>query len=218
MIAGNGYEGVTAAMRRPTTFLPALALGVVGAISIAAPSLAVPITYTEQATATGSLGGVDFNDASVLLTMNNDTTNVIGGPTLFEILGTATVSVNGGAPVTFTDSIEVFSAQAVSPASVGFADLTRSLDILDDTSASFATYALTTSIGPISNTAFISANEAFPTTGGAFILTSVAGPTSSFTATTVAVPAPGGLPVALAFVGVWFGAKLLERRRKRRSL
>lgn len=205
-------------MRKPATFLPALALGVAGAISAATPSLAVPVTYIEQAIATGSLGGVAFTDANVVLTMNNDTTNVIGGPTLFENLGTVTVSVNGGTAVTFTDSTEVFSAQAPSPATVGFADLTRSLDILDDASASFATYGLITSTGPISGAAFLSATKSFPTSGGAFILTSVAGPTSIFSATTVAVPAPGGLPVVLAFGGVLFGAKLLERVRKRRSL
>jgi hypothetical protein len=204
-------------MRKPTTFLPALALGIAGAISVVAPALAVPITYTEQATATGSLGGVGFTDASVLLTMNNDTTNIIGGPTLFEILGTVTVSVNGAGPVTFADSMEVFSAQAI--ATVGFADLTLSLDILDDTSAFFTNYDLITPIGPISgNPAHSSLNQSFPTTGGAFILLSVGNETSTFTATTVAIPAPGGLPVVLAFGGVLFAAKLLERSRRRRSI
>src|SRR6266446_8868804 len=118
-------------MRKPTTLLQALALGLAGAMLTTATSLAVPITYTLQATATGSLGGVAFTDADVLLTMNNDASNVIGGPTLFEILGTVTVSVNGAAPLTFTDSMEVFSAPNLSTATVGFTDLTIGLDVLD---------------------------------------------------------------------------------------
>jgi len=100
--------------------------------------------------------------------MDNDTTNVTGGPTLFFNFGTATVSVNGGAPVTFTNAIDVFSNQSV-PA-VGFEE---AVDILDDSSASFATYALITSIGPITGTALFNPGSSFPTTGGAFILNSV---------------------------------------------
>jgi hypothetical protein len=207
-------------MRKPTTLLPTLALGVAGAVSVAAPSLAAPITYTEQATATGSLGGIAFTDATVLLTMTNDTTNVTGGPTFFEIFGTVTLSVNGGAPVTLTDPMGVFSDVTLSPTTVGFEDLTRGLDILDTASALFGTYTLTTSIGPISDTAFLSANEAFPTTGGDLILTSVAGPTATFTATTtVAVPAPliGPAVYVLALGGMLLGAKLLERTKNSRS-
>jgi hypothetical protein len=207
-------------MSKPTKFLPALVLGAAGAMSMAAPSLAVSIDYVEQASGSGSLNGVAFTNANIVLTMSNDTSHVIGGPPLFENLGTVTLSVNGGTAVTFTDSTEVFSAQAPAPATVGFADLTRSLDILDDGSALFATYDLKTSIGPISGVAFISANQAFPTTGGDFILTS-AGPTSTFTARTAAVPAPPigrGLTVAVAFGGVLFGARRLVLNRRRRAL
>jgi hypothetical protein len=49
-------------MRKPVGFLPALALGVASAVGAAFRSLAIPITYTEQATATGSLGGVIFTN------------------------------------------------------------------------------------------------------------------------------------------------------------
>jgi hypothetical protein len=213
-------------MRKPRKFLPALVLGITGAISVAAPSFAFPITYTEQAIASGSLNGVTFTDESVLLTMITDTANVTEPSTgIFENVATspitATVSVNGAAAVTFTDSIAVFSSQTPSspPAEAGFADLTLERDILDTGNAAFATYDLKSFIGPISGSpANIDFNVSFPTTGGAFILTGVApasSPTSTFTA---AVPAPligRGLPVLIAVGGVFFGAKLVERRRNR---
>jgi hypothetical protein len=165
------------------------------------PACAVPITYTETDIASGSLNGVAFTDASILLTMNNDTTNITGGPSLFENVGIITVSINGGAPATFTSLASlVFSNQSVP--GVGF---DASPDILDTVSASFATYALNTAIGPITGSALSNLGHPFPTSGGDFVLTGVGAPT--FTATIGVVPEPSSLAVfatAMAALGFFF--------------
>jgi hypothetical protein len=224
-------------MSTPIKLLPALVLGIVGAMFAATPALAFPITYTEMATATGCLGnvmkvggvitcagGTAFTSALVTITMSNDTSNVSetdASTGLFENIGaagTVTVTVGGLGSATFSDQIAAFSHQTVAVA--GFADLsfTPPLDILDTGNTSFATYDLKSFIGPLSGSpAFTSINQIFPTSDGGFVLTSE--PTSStFTA---AVPAPSigrGFLVLLAVSGVLFGANLSERRRKRRSV
>jgi len=198
-------------MRKPATILAALGIGIAAASLGANPAFAVPITYTEQTVGSGSLDGVAFTDATVVLTMINDTANVTGGPTFFTNVGTATVSVAGAAPETFTNTIEVFSNQAA-PASVGFADLGVSFDILDDVSASFATYELTTEIGPIVGTPDISPPIFFPTNSGAFQLSSVTG-NVTFTATLSAVPEPS----ALALLAAGLAGLLGVARRRQKS-
>ena len=45
----------------------------------AAPSSAVPITYPEEATASGSLGGVPFTNAAVVISMTADTSTAGSG-------------------------------------------------------------------------------------------------------------------------------------------
>jgi hypothetical protein len=208
-------------MRKATTFLPALALGVAAAVSGATSAFAGLITYTETASATGTLGGNAFT--SVTLTMANVNTANIMNPSsgFFDITGPATVTVvESGGPVTatFSDIMQqVFSAQnaVLGSGTVGFHDATVNLDILDDSSSSFATYALNTAIGPITGASTISSHPSgYPTSSGAFILTSAGDAT--FTAS-VAVPAPPigrGLSVLLAVCGVFAGARLLMRERR----
>lgn len=206
-------------MRKATTFLPALALAVAGAISMAAPSLAFPITYTEEATASGSLGATAFTNGIVTLTMNNNTTNIMNVSGVYEINGTATLNVAaviGGVPemlnAQFTDTIQVFSAPnaALGNGTVGFSDPHVGFDILDDTSVAFKNYTLLV-IGPTPGTATLGGGT-FPTNSGNFVLTSVAGPIATFTAAVPAPPIGRGLPVAVLAV-LLLGTKLSKRRR-----
>ena len=155
-----------------------------------------PITYTEQFVGSGSLNGVSFTNAQVTITAPGDTSTVVnlGGGLFDNIVGTTTLNVSGFGPATFTDTIAVFDNHADSRA--GFAD-TMSVDIMNTANAAFASYDLTTSIGPLSGSPAFNPNTFFPTTLGNFNVNSVSGD-STFTASTGdVVPEPATLTLLL---------------------
>jgi hypothetical protein len=226
-------------MRKVTGFLPALALGVAGAVSGVTSASAGPMSYTETATVTGCLGvatvtaclaSPTFTNATVTLAMTSAATISNPSTNFFDIPGSATVTVlESGGPVTatFTHPIQVFSNFSMTPQvpipTVGFRDtgFSSPVDILDSISSLFNGYALNTTIGPITGTTLLGAGSpppgsfpGFATSGGAFIPTSV-GANATFTAA-VAVPAPPigrGLSVLVAVCGVLAGARFLVRER-----
>jgi MYXO-CTERM domain-containing protein len=191
---------------KSTGILPTLALAV--AIVAAPPAFAVPIAYTEQVTATGSLGGVAFTDATIVLQMHNDTGAVNVGPPAFPffIIGTATVTVGGGPTATFKNPIGVIATSVVP--GVEFFDETKDAQILLEESNSFAGYNLQAAIGPISGTALPNKFANFPTSGGNLIITT-ANAVGTFTASTSPTVSE---PSALALLGVALAG--LARRRK----
>jgi len=173
-------------MRQPKSFQTGLVLGLLNLVLAVSPSLAAPITYIEDATASGSLGGVGFTDADIVFSMTGDTNNATrltspSGSFVDSNFGTLTVSVAGGTPATFTEGPVVFHSDAGAIARVGF--LTPDNLIIANSSVSASGYDLKTSIGPLSGPAQIEPGFPHPTTGGDFILTSVSS-TATFTATT----------------------------------
>jgi hypothetical protein len=207
-----------ASMRKATGFLPALALGVAGAISAATPSLATPITYSEIATgASGFLNGVAFT-GTVTLTMN-DVTSTITNPTsgIYDRVGTLILSISGiPGTATFTDTTQAAANQkmtSVSPAS-GFGDVTLNRNILFATNAIFSSYDLSTAIGPVSGSPSFNSTlpPSFPTSEGAFILTGASGASFTATLSTSATSAPE--PSSFALLGAPLASLSLIRRRK----
>jgi hypothetical protein len=86
--------------------LALLAVVCVGAL--AGTGRAGPITYTEQFTASGSLGTQSFTNAMVTITGTGDTANIVSsGLNIFNPV-TATVTIAGLGTATFTDSLRVF--------------------------------------------------------------------------------------------------------------
>lgn len=165
------------------------------------------LTYTESDTATGSIGGTSFTGALVTITFVGHTANVTGSPGFFQnIVGTGTVTIAGIGTFAFTPSTtptDVFDNQVTQVAGIA-----SFLSILDTVAPAFATYDLTTPIGPISGPALTNLGIAFDTTDGPFILNSV-GSNSTFTATT---PEPGSL--FLLLFGTFLAGLLTVRRRQ----
>jgi hypothetical protein len=172
-------------------------------------TFATEIAYTEQAVASGTLGNTPFTDALVTIRLVGDTSNVTGGSGLFtNSVGTFTLMVAGIGSTVFTDSMLVFDNQNVSRA--GFADVTQNGAVLATTDAAFATYDLTTAIGPITDSSFIRPDLFFNTGLGLFNIASVGD--STFTATIV--PEPAGL---LLLGSSLFGIGGFARRRMKKT-
>ena len=149
-------------------------------------ALAVPITYIETATASGSLGGVAFTNAVITLTAEADTTNVspppgAPSPSLFIVNnGFAAVDVAGLGGAAFTVPTQTFDNQGVGTptpvagmvALVNGPEGPEAYDILDAVNSAFGSYDLATSLGPLSSGSRVNLNIGTPTSSGPFVITS----------------------------------------------
>jgi hypothetical protein len=93
----------------------------VGALAATASQavFAAPVTYTLQTTATGSLGGVAFTDANVVISLLSDTGTVksLGTVTVYNS-GSGTVSVAGAPASSFLVPLTVMAITAAGSAYV----------------------------------------------------------------------------------------------------
>jgi hypothetical protein len=160
------------------------AIGILGGIASAAP-----IVYTVTTTATGSLGGSTFTDASVTVTLTGDTSNVVFGPSPLNVFlvnpGSATIDISGLGTATFTDSIEILSSFDTLVFSGESVVIIAQLDnpsgdsvtgiVLDEDAALFG-YNLQNPLGPVSGTGGAASggnpSNIFPTTAGNLFFTS----------------------------------------------
>jgi hypothetical protein len=159
------------------------------------------ITYTEQFLGFGKLDGQTFVNELVTISGSGDTLKIGGVPPFLQNqLGTVTVHVNQVGTDTLVDPFVVFANQATQIA--GFTDTSMGIDIMNTSAPDFATYDLTTPIGPVSGPPALNVFDPFATTsGGTFQLFQPGTLSSSFTATLTAVPEPASLTL-LGVVGV----------------
>lgn len=169
---------------------------------------AEPITYTEQQTGSGSLGSTSFTNALVTIVLTGDTTAITGGSGFFSDVGTsATVTVSGIGTANFTDPMQVFDNQSTPAA--GICDKALGCeDVLDTVNSAFSAYTLAAAIGPLSGNPLGNPFQSFPTTLGAFILTSSDDATNP--STFIATPVPE--PESLSLLSLGCALLLVARR------
>jgi hypothetical protein len=159
------------------------------------------ITYTESATASGSLGSTAFSNSLITLTFIGDTSNVTGSSGLYtNDVGALTINIASlGVTADLTDVGEVFVNQGFSPPAAGLGDQAVG-SILDTLDGVFGAYGLTTAIGPITNANFINPGTGFATDDGTFIINSAGN--STFTARLGSASTPEPATIALLAMGL----------------
>ena len=174
------------------------------------------IDITEQATASGVLNGTHFTNALVTLDFEGDTSFLSVAPTHVSLNGAGAVTVAGVGSDIFTNTIQAYSNPTTG--SVGMWDVGVSEVMLETDNVSLIGYGMTTSIGPVVGSAFLS-GQSYTTSGGSFRITAITviddQQDSTLTATvspTDSAPEPGSFLLAAA------GIAALMLRRKKLSL
>ncbi len=154
------------------------------------------ITYTFDATGSGSLGGVAFANAAFTITVTADTLAIINcGGNVFSVDSlSADISITGFDTATILTSTRLFDNNGASV--LGFSQGScAGFDYLDISNAAFGTYNLATTIGPIFDPSPFAVGQFHdvPTTGG--ILTVSSAQNVTFNASTAC---GGGEPIPQA--------------------
>src|SRR5262249_39941332 len=188
--------------------LRSLSVALFISVLFVANAKAIPITYTETATISGSLNGVSFVNKLLTLTGTGDTAAVAPVPPSPGFSGftnpvTATFSVAGTGSGSLTGSYHAFANNIAG--SAGISNATNFLLFIFGPAA-FDSYDLKTSIGPFTDDAEWNPGVSFPSTAGALIIQTVSDEEGTFAAAVGGVvPLPGALPLfvtGLAMLGL----------------
>lgn len=145
------------------------------------------LNFSETATVSGLVNGINFSNATFTITGSGDTNNVIWGGIggAWSIaLTNVTFSLSTGGSGSFTDDVFAFSVPYNNAA--GFSTWNHS--ILDTIDPIFSTYYPPSALGPITARSYIDMYDNFATSMGDLRLLTAGN--STFTAS---VPEPAGL-------------------------
>jgi hypothetical protein len=181
----------------------------------ALPAMATPITFTVSDTATGILSDGPFSNALVTFTEVTDTTLIANCPgepyPCAPAVTTNTVTIAGVGTFTLTGSSYFFDN------SINVGGITNEVNeayLAVENSTPFATYNMTTSVGPVTFSIYSgSAVSSVATSDGSLSISSF-GADATFQAvvgTVSSTPEPGSL--GLALLGALPLAAVLLRRR-----
>jgi hypothetical protein len=138
---------------------------------------AVPIVYTlSTSSGSGTLGGKTFSSVPLTLTVAANTSQIVFGGNYQISNPSASISISGFAPATFTAPfLRMFATPSVG--AVGFASYADNDMLIQDLldlvgSSSLMQYHLNTSIGPLTGAGAINVGESYPTSGGELMLSS----------------------------------------------
>jgi hypothetical protein len=166
--------------------------------------------YTFTGTGSGSFGADQFSDASFSITSIADTGNIQETSGIFKVPDSvATVWVSGLGSATFTvPTINVGNTV------VGRVGISGSImAILFNGDPAFASYDLSSPIGPVTGIPIFNPGLGFSTTSGNFLFTSV----SSVTFQAEVVPEPSVVALlGVGFVGLAFRYQSRRKHRLRR--
>jgi hypothetical protein len=187
-------------MRR---YLPVLTLLGLAALGSPGGAGADTITYVESVTASGSLDGVDFTNQTLTLTAVGDPSAVFnGGPGTFDINLSLTATI-GATTDQLTGSYEIQDFQNLQLFNSG---------VIATTASAYASYDLTTAIGPVAGSVYEFGANSYATQGGELDITSVTGNVTFGATVASAVPEPSS--VVLAAIGIAAVTGYQLRRRK----
>ena len=175
---------------------------------------AEPITYTVEGIFSGTYGATPFTNLLVSISATADTADVdLIAPGVFAVDVTDTTKVTVeyfGTEFVLGEVVSVFDIQPDMTAGFVFGGGEQVGTIRPE----FASYDLSTAIGPVTGTAH-NFGQVFFTTLGALRLTRGTAPTT-FTAMTAAQPVPE--PSSLILVGLGLASPALGKLRRRRKV
>ena len=190
--------------------MPAIRLFIALVLSVAVLPIcsADEIRFEVETTASGSLGGMDFDNQLVTISGVGDIDDVMTNGSVNFLLQdfTAMVEIDGLGSAVFVDAVQAVSNNNSQLA--GFGNTTTDQGLFFVSNSIFADYDLRREVGPVTGNAIVNFFTPHVTTSGNLLFSSSA-PIATFEATVSAIPEPHAVAII-----VLSGCGLAIRRRR----